>query len=146
MKPEQRFVIAVIVNSRSELLLLRRSADKALGGGLWGLIGGRLEPEERPQDGMARELQEELGPGHRVELLDTLGPVRDRHYGGRYEIHLFHYLWQGGEVRLNEEHTEYCWVDRKTYHGYEVMDGVDDDLAYFGIWPRDFLNPGQLTL
>jgi hypothetical protein len=45
---------------------------------------------------------------------------------------------------LNEEHTEYAWVSREHYHHYHVMDGIDEDIDYFKIWPRSYLNPDKL--
>ncbi len=50
----------VIFNSRGEVLLARRH-DHVHQGGLWEFPGGKLEPGEDIEQGLARELHEELG-------------------------------------------------------------------------------------
>lgn len=42
-------------------ILIAKRPDAAHQGGLWEFPGGKLEPGERPSDGLARELHEELG-------------------------------------------------------------------------------------
>ncbi len=51
---------AVIVNRAGEVLLARRP-EHVHQGGLWEFPGGKLEPAEDSQSGLARELEEELG-------------------------------------------------------------------------------------
>ncbi len=144
LKTHTRFAISLLENDRNELLLLKRAQKAPLGPGLWGFPAGHIEPGETPEQCALRELKEELGLEAPPELLSALGPVRDSFYGGIYEIYLFHYRWRGGEIRLNHEHTEYAWVSRGNYRRYPVMDGIDEDIDYFGIWPRTYLNPDKL--
>lgn len=56
---------AVILDDRGRVLVGLRRAGKRLGG-LWEFPGGKLEPGETPEAGLARELKEELGVGARV--------------------------------------------------------------------------------
>ncbi len=51
---------AVIVNRAGEVLLARRPGHVHQGG-LWEFPGGKLEPTEDSESGLARELEEELG-------------------------------------------------------------------------------------
>lgn len=53
-------VAAVIRNAEQEILLALRPTDKHQGG-LWEFPGGKCEPDESPQQALARELHEELG-------------------------------------------------------------------------------------
>lgn len=142
--PEGRFAISLLENRENALLFLKRAADARLGAGLWGFPAGHIEPGEGPEACALREIHEEIGGGCRILLLNRLGPVRDTFYGGVFEIHLFHYRWHGGVVSLNDEHSAYAWVGRDDYRAYPVMDGIDEDIAYFGIWPRRFLNADRL--
>jgi len=53
-------VAAVISNQQGEVLIAKRPDDKHQGG-LWEFPGGKLEETETPQQGLVRELNEELG-------------------------------------------------------------------------------------
>jgi len=139
-----RFAIAVIENVHHELLLLKRSGNAGIGAGLWGFPAGHIEAGEKPADCIQRELVEEIGPEHILKPVSSVGPVRDTQYGGIYEIYLYHYRWQYGTVKLNHEHTGYAWVGREDFRSYDVMGGVDEDILYLGIWPREFLHGDRL--
>lgn len=47
------------------LLQLRDDIEGIVHPGCWGLFGGHLDPGERPEQAVLRELQEEIGWGHR---------------------------------------------------------------------------------
>jgi len=143
-EPKARFCLAVIVNAADEVLFLRRAADESFAPGRWGFPGGHIEGEETPEETIARELREELGADVRLEAVKRFGPVRDTLYGGVFEVHLFRYRYLGGEVALNEEHDACAWVDKRAYRGYSVVDGIDEDLQYLAVWPREFLNADKL--
>jgi hypothetical protein len=49
----------LIYDAAGRLLLVQRANEP--GRGLWSLPGGRVEPGERPQEALAREIAEELG-------------------------------------------------------------------------------------
>lgn len=143
-EPRARFSICVIRDRDDRLLFLRRAFERSLGGGQWGFPAGHIEAGETPEDCAGRELREEIGEDHRLELKQYLGPVRDSFYGGVYEIHLFEYAWLGGTVVLNEEHIDHAWVGAQHYATLEVMDGIDEDLCLLGVWPYAALNPARL--
>ena len=134
-----RFSVNVVENEDSEILLLKRSTASKYGPGLWGFPAGHLEEGESPEQCASRELSEEIGENISVELIRHLAPVRDEIIGNIYEFYLFHLRWMGGEIRLNHEHTDYAWVNRHDYKHYPVMRGVDLDLLYLDIWPREYL-------
>lgn len=142
--PAARYALNLLVDGADRLLMLQRAPGAALGPGRWGLPAGKIEPGESAQAAALREMREEIGPGHVVELERYVGPFRDTYYGGRYEIHLFHYRWRAGEIVLNEEHTAHAWVAPEDYLDYDVMDGIDEDIAIIGFWPRRFLDPARI--
>lgn len=144
-KPVQaRFSINLLENSDGEILLLKRSPSSKLGPNTWGFPAGHIEPGETPEQCAQRELFEEIGSSHQASIKGSLGPIRDKHYGGIYEIYLFHLSWQHGEIILNNEHTDYVWVDKHEYKKYPVMDGIDQDLYLLNIWPIEFLNQDKI--
>ncbi len=114
--------------------MLKRATTAAIGSDLWGFPAGHIETDESPLACIRREMNEELGPEHALELLTQLEPVIDTQYGGVYEIHLFHFRWLSGHIQLNTEHTDYAWVGHKDYARYPTVPGVDEDLRYLKIW------------
>lgn len=144
MTIKARFSINILENDQNEILLLKRSEKMQLGPGLWGFPAGHIEDNESPQDCAMRELHEEIGNEFRIELINHIGPLRDSFYGGIYRIYLYHHRWLDGTVILNQEHTDYAWAGKQEFKNYSVMDGIDEDIFYLGIWPSEFLNHDKL--
>lgn len=143
--PRARFCLAVLVNERDEILLLRRSRDDDFAPGLWGLPGGHIHAGETPDETITRELAEETGvEASGLSLRRRVGPVRDTLYGGVFEIHLYLYGGAREPIALNREHDASAWVSREAYRSYAVVDGVDEDLRHLGVWPVSYLNAEKL--
>ena len=53
-------VAAALVDSDNRVLIAQRPEGKALAG-LWEFPGGKIDPAERPEEALIRELHEELG-------------------------------------------------------------------------------------
>jgi len=67
--------VSVLVKDDDDRLLLVRHADS----GLWGLVGGAVEIDERPADAAVRETQEETGLSVEItSLVTVLGGPRFR--------------------------------------------------------------------
>ena len=141
---QARFVVNLIEDDRNRLLFLHRSTDSKRAPGKWGQCSGRIENGETPEQAATREIAEELGEDIRLELVRPFGPVRDRLYGGAFEFFLFHFRYAGGAIRLNHEHTDSAWIAREDFRNYDVMPGMDEDILYLGIWPREWLREAYL--
>lgn len=138
------YAITLLENSDNQLLFLKRSRYAELGAGQWGLPAGHIKPGESPQKCAARELTEEIGKQLKLQYVRQFGPVRDSCYGGIYEIWLFHFMWLGGAVNLNHEHTDYCWISREQFLDLDTVAGIDEDIAYLEIWPLEYLDRARL--
>lgn len=65
-------VVAVaLVDADGRVLIAQRPEGKAMAG-LWEFPGGKLEPGERPEDALIRELKEELGIAVKAACLAPL--------------------------------------------------------------------------
>ncbi|QGM47440.1 (deoxy)nucleoside triphosphate pyrophosphohydrolase [Methylocystis heyeri] len=64
-------VAAALVDPDGRVLLAQRPAGKQLAG-LWEFPGGKIEPGERPEQALARELAEELGIDACVSCMQPL--------------------------------------------------------------------------
>jgi len=62
-------VVAAALADRGGRVLLQRRAQGRAMAGLWEFPGGKVEPGEKPEAALARELKEELGISVRPEAL-----------------------------------------------------------------------------
>ncbi|MFB8759521.1 (deoxy)nucleoside triphosphate pyrophosphohydrolase [Streptomyces nigra] len=73
----ERIVVGAALLDAGRLLAARRSAPADLAG-RWELPGGKVEPGEKPDAALARELREELGvDAEVVERVPGVWPLRD---------------------------------------------------------------------
>lgn len=100
----------LVVDAENRLLLLKRSDS-----GRWGPPGGATEPGERVEEAAKRETLEETGLEiNEMSLFGVFsGPELYYQYPNGDEVYnvTIVYLardWRG-EVKLNEEHTEFRW-------------------------------------
>lgn len=94
-----------------ELLLAKRSEDRAFYPGVWDIIGGHCESGETLAETLVRELQEELSitprDFHEVAVLDEPRPAE--HGEARYHVFIVT-AWDGAERLLGAEHSELRWL------------------------------------
>ena len=111
-------VACALVDEDGRVLLARRPEGRKMAG-LWEFPGGKVEPGERPEDALIRELREELG----IDVSEScLAPVTFASHG--YEdFHLLMPLWVcrrwDGEV-IAQEHQELAWVRPNRMKNYEM--------------------------
>ncbi len=81
MPSKQIHVMAGALQDDQGRVLVTRRPDHAHQGGLWEFPGGKLEPGETPEQGLARELDEELG----IRAYTSRPLIRIHHdYGDRH--------------------------------------------------------------
>ncbi|MCA1220927.1 (deoxy)nucleoside triphosphate pyrophosphohydrolase [Streptomyces sp. 8L] len=98
-------VVAGAVYDGGRLLAARRSAPPELAG-RWELPGGKVEPGERPEDALVRELREELGvEAEPVERVPGAWPL-----GRGYELWVWTVRLVSGEPRPLQDHDALRWL------------------------------------
>ena len=111
-------VAAAIFNDQGDILLAQRPEGKSMAG-LWEFPGGKLEPGERPEEALCRELKEELQIS--VEP-SALQPITFASFGYP-DFHLLMPLyevrdWQGELAGL--EGQEIAWVKPAEVASYKA--------------------------
>jgi 8-oxo-dGTP diphosphatase len=101
-------VAAALADGEGRVLLQRRSPGRAMAG-LWEFPGGKVEPGERPEAALVRELAEELG----IEVeIAALAPAAfaSADNGGRHMLLLLYLCreWRGEPRPLDA--AELAWV------------------------------------
>lgn len=106
---EMLLVVAVaMLDGEGRVLLQQRPPGKPMAG-LWEFPGGKIEPGERPEAALARELHEELGITLRVEDLSPIAFASEP-LAGRHLLLLLYGLraWDGEPAAHHA--TELRWV------------------------------------
>jgi 8-oxo-dGTP diphosphatase len=96
-------VAAALIGGDGRILLQRRAPGRAMAG-LWEFPGGKVEPGERPEAALARELAEELGIAVAPEAL-LAGPFASADNGGRHMLLLLYLCrqWLGTPEALDAD-------------------------------------------
>lgn len=129
------YLVAALIVQEDRILLGKRSPERAFWPNVWDVFGGHIEPEEQPEQALARELQEELGitPTQWVELeiITESGPEHDNMSAHDLVVHLYCVTaWIGTPVNQQpEEHSLIRW--------FSYAEAIRLDLAH-PAYPRLF--------
>jgi 8-oxo-dGTP diphosphatase len=104
-----------IIVRKGAALILRgevRHGPRA-GEQLWDLPGGRLETNETPEEGLMRELREELPEIGHVATCQLIHVCRGFHLEALRDLIVLYFRISADPKikRLSAEHVEYRWVD-----------------------------------
>lgn len=97
---------AIICNEKGEVLIARRRTELR-NGDLWEFPGGKLQPGETPEQGLRREIREEMGINIDVEAPFHIVAQS----AAEYDILLIAY-WcrhRSGAIQLSD-HSRVLWV------------------------------------
>ena len=100
----------LVLDEQNRFLMMKRSDS-----GYWGLPGGATEPGEVVENAARRETFEEtnLEIGEMSLFGVFSGPELFYQYPNGDEVHSVSIVYLSrdwhGEVKLNDEHTEWCW-------------------------------------
>jgi 8-oxo-dGTP diphosphatase len=131
--PTVLVVAAALIDTDGRVLIAQRPEGKALAG-LWEFPGGKIEPGERPEQALIRELREELGIDVNAACLAPF--VFTSHAYDSFHLLMPLYLlrrWSGTVQR--REHAALNWVKPNQLSDYP-MPPADEPLV---AWLRDLL-------
>ncbi len=131
--PTVLVVAAALIDTDGRVLIAQRPEGKALAG-LWEFPGGKIEPGERPEQALIRELHEELGIEVNAACLAPF--VFTSHAYDSFHLLMPLYLlrrWSGTVQR--REHAALKWVKPDQLRDYP-MPPADEPLV---AWLRDLL-------
>ena len=119
-------VIVVIVNSRGEVLLTRRSPEKAVCPGWWENTGGAVQAGETSRQAILREREAETGLAPRPEEL-TLLLQEDCRDGTHFDIYALTWEGEPEDIRLQAGETDAArWMPLAEW---EQAAGMEDTLC-----------------
>ncbi len=140
-KELHRICSTAIIHKNGKYLIVRRSPDKDVFPNRWHVPGGGLEtddyintPKTTSQhwyfaldNSLRREIREEVAL--EVDKLNYLLDFTFIQPGGIPVVVLSYYCdWKSGEVKLNEENTDYKWVTFEEAKNYDLIEGILDEI------------------
>ncbi|WP_094605821.1 Putative 8-oxo-dGTP diphosphatase 2 [Sporomusa silvacetica DSM 10669] len=108
-------VVAGIIKKNNKLLIARRTFPPELKG-KWEFPGGKIEKNETPQEGLEREIFEELNM--RVYAGENFMSVRHEHSRGPINLLFYWAEWIEGDPILTD-HDMVAWVDIDELNQYD---------------------------
>ena len=118
----RKIVKSLIVNSKNEILLLKRSDYKGPSSQhFWDLPGGSVDMGELPLDAMIRECNEELG------IVLVKFDLFSKHFGSYSNNTFFQFslfVCDIGDtnlkIKLSHEHVDFTWVGLESLDQYKT--------------------------
>ncbi len=116
-------VVAVVfkIKASPRYLIVRRNQAQS-GAGYWEFPGGKVEPDESPEEALRREIEEELQVTIDTRRLSFL--LKSLHQYTNKKIEISFYLYEiPAEVELVlVDHDDFKWCDLSEMLGYKIAD------------------------
>ncbi len=123
-------VKAFIRNSKGDILLLRESNkyEDGTNSGKYDIVGGRIEPGERFDDSLMREIKEETGLDVKILKPFYVNEWRPEVRGEKWQVvaTFFECVAENENVILSEDHDSYIWINPSEYMNYNIIDNLKE--------------------
>lgn len=124
-------VLKALIVKDKKILIIRRSLDEKIAPGVWELVGGRLQFNETLEEGLIREVKEEISISCSIIRLlyatDHTNPAM-----GKVVILVYLCVPSDEGVTLSVEHMDYKWVDLNQFREL-VFSQIVNDLDKYGV-------------
>jgi 8-oxo-dGTP diphosphatase len=101
-----KIVTAAIIKKDNRYMVTRRASGEKLAG-YWEFPGGKVESGETLEEGLAREIKEELSLT--IDVGSLFHEVVHEYDGGAITLKAFNAVWASGELSLSV-HDEIRWL------------------------------------
>lgn len=127
-------VAVCFIKVKDRVLFLKRQFYKPQPN-TWGIPGGKLDPGEKAETAVVREVGEETGIELQKDNLEYLGKVFVRYPSGDYTLYLYsselEEMPESVDISPNE-HRDYKWMTFTEAEKYPLIPGEDEiiDMVY----------------
>ena len=138
----QRTIVCPLIQNDGCYLLCKMADARGVFPGQWALSGGGVEPGERIEEALRREVREELGE---QLVLSEITPwtfsddIRTKTYadGSQEEIYMIYLIFDcvaaNREVNINEEFQAFAWVKAEALGTYDLNIATRKTLTLKGL-------------
>ena len=132
MKVDKMFVAtkAFITNEKGEVLIVRENSkyEDGTNEGKFDIVGGRVEPGQRFDESLRREIREETGLEVEIGRPFHVGEWRPNVRGEQWQIvaTFFKCKALSEEVKMGDDHSEFKWINPKDYTNYSVIGNLEE--------------------
>lgn len=138
----QRTIACPLIQNDGAWLLCKMAGDRGVFPGQWAISGGGVEPGEKIEEALRREIREELGE---KLVLNQITPwtfsddVRTKIYadGRQEEIYMIYLIFDcvsaNREIVLNDEFQDYAWVRPEDLASYDLNVATRKTLTLKGL-------------
>lgn len=113
---------------QGKMLLLKESSKYKDGAnaGKFDVVGGRVEPGQRFDQSLLREIKEETGLQVKIGRPFFVNEWRPKVKGEEWQIigTFFECFADSDQVILSEDHEEYLWINPKEYKNYKIIENL----------------------
>ncbi len=113
-----------------KVLVIRESSDYSDGSneGLFDVVGGRVEPGEKYDESLKREVKEETGLNVEINSPFAVREWRPEVKGEKWQIVgvFFKCKADSKEVILGRDHEEYKWINPESHEEYNIIPNLSD--------------------
>lgn len=138
----QRTIVCPIIQNDGAYLLCKMAADRGVFPGQWALSGGGMEPGEKMEQALRREIREELGDALEITAVKPWAfrdDIRVKTYadGSTEEIYMIYLIFDcvsaNRDVTFNEEFQEIAWVQPEALKTLDINEATRFTFAQKGL-------------
>ena len=126
---------AAVILNKNRILLAKRKSGGTLGD-KWEFPGGKTKQGESPENGLKREILEELGIT--VEILDYIGTIKFKNNNQDYKLLAFFCKYIKGRISLFE-HEKVAWYTIDKINSLELADSDKSILPVINAYLKKIL-------
>ena len=125
MEPKLFVAMKAFITHNGKVLIVRESAKNPVGTNpnAYDIVGGRIEPGERFNECLRREIKEETGLDIELGRPFYVGEWRPIVKGEPWQVVATFFKCQtnSDEVRLSQDHDDAKWIDPKDFRSYNLI-------------------------
>lgn len=109
-------VAGLLFNSQKQILISQRREDQEFPL-MWEFPGGKIEPQESPEEALIRELQEELNvQAHVSQIFDVV-----YHRYEKFDVLMLFYVCHTKDDPQAQEVAQVKWVSLQDLDAYQIL-------------------------